>query len=76
MIEGQGCGFIMGVPHPPTIKSIPHAHHYNPFLNTNHTQHQNLKKSPLKEFLDFKKWVKSIQTAGYNGARTVYDEES
>ena len=23
-------------------------------------------------FLDFKKWVKSIQTAGYNGARTVY----
>ena len=24
-----------------------------------------------KTFLDFKKWVKSIQTAGYNGARTV-----
>ena len=23
-------------------------------------------------FLDFKKWVKSIQTAGYNGARTVW----
>ena len=22
-------------------------------------------------FLDFKKWVKGIQTAGYNGARTV-----
>ena len=22
-------------------------------------------------FLDFKKWVKSIQTAGYNGAGTV-----
>ena len=22
-------------------------------------------------FLDFKKWGKSIQTAGYNGARTV-----
>ena len=22
-------------------------------------------------FLDLKKWVKSIQTAGYNGARTV-----
>ena len=21
--------------------------------------------------MDFKKWVKSIQTAGYNGARTV-----
>ena len=24
-----------------------------------------------KTFLDFKKWVKSIQTEGYNGARTV-----
>ena len=23
-------------------------------------------------FLDFKKWVKSIQTAGYNGLRGVY----
>ena len=23
-------------------------------------------------FLNFKKWIKSIQTAGYNGARTVY----
>jgi len=32
-----------------------------------------LRKKPLeKTFLDFKKWVKSIQTAGYNGARTVY----
>ena len=30
-----------------------------------------MKKAPLKTFLDFKKWVKSIQTAGYNGARTV-----
>ena len=25
-----------------------------------------------KTFLDFKKWVKNIQTAGYNGARTVH----
>ena len=32
-----------------------------------------LRKKPLeKTFLEFKKWVKSIQTAGYNGARTVY----
>ena len=32
-----------------------------------------LRKKPLeKTFLDFKKWVKSIQTAGYNGARTVH----
>ena len=31
------------------------------------------KKKPLeKPFLDFKKWVKSIQTASYNGARMVY----
>ena len=22
--------------------------------------------------MNFKKWVKSMQTAGYNGARTVY----
>ena len=29
-------------------------------------------KKPLeKTFLDFKKWVKSKQTAGYNGAHTV-----
>ena len=29
-------------------------------------------KKPLKKtFLAFKKWVKNIQTAGYNGARTV-----
>ena len=29
------------------------------------------KKTLEKTFLDFKKWVKSIQTVGYNGARTV-----
>ena len=29
-------------------------------------------KKPLKKtFLAFKKWVKNIQTAGYNGAHTV-----
>ena len=26
-------------------------------------------------FLDFKNWVKSIQTADYNGARTVNEQE-
>ena len=32
-----------------------------------------LRKKPLeKTFLDFKKWFKSIQTAGYNGARTLF----
>ena len=30
------------------------------------------KKLLERKFLDLKKWVKSIQTAGYNGARTVY----
>ena len=31
-----------------------------------------MKKNPLKKIsLDFKKWVKSIQTAGYEGACTV-----
>ena len=42
-------------------------------MNTNHTYGQNLKKkSPLKKtFLDIQNWVKIIQTAGYNGARTV-----
>ena len=30
-----------------------------------------LRKKPLeKVFLNFKKWVKSIQTAGYSGAHT------
>ena len=37
IMEGRGCGFIMGVPHPLPIKSIPYARHYNPLLNTNHT---------------------------------------
>ena len=52
--------------------------HYNPLLirdrswiRTTH-QAEILRKKPLaKTFLDFKKLVKSIQTAGYNGARTV-----
>ena len=33
------------------------------------------KKSTLRAFASrAKKWVKSIQTAGYNGARTVYNK--
>ena len=31
-----------------------------------------MKKAFEKTFLDFKKWIKSIQTAGYNGACTVF----
>ena len=57
---------------------IPYARHYNPLLIRNRswilTIHKAwiLRKKPLeKTFLDFKKWVKRIQTAGYNGARTV-----
>jgi hypothetical protein len=30
------------------------------------------KKHLEKTFLDFKKWVKSIQTAGYDGGCTKY----
>ena len=57
---------------------IPYARHHNPLLIRNRswilTIHKVriLRKKPLeKTFLDFKKWVKSIQTAGYNGALTV-----
>ena len=52
--------------------------HHNPLLIRNRswilTIHKAriLRKKPLeKTFLDFKKWVKSIQTAGYNCARMV-----
>ena len=57
---------------------IPYTHHQNPLLIRNHscilTIHKAgiLRKKPLeKTSVDFRKWVKSIQTAGYNGARTV-----
>ena len=55
-----------------------YARHYNPLLIRNLswilTIHKAriFRKKPLeKTFLDFKKWVKSIQTNGYNGRRTV-----
>ena len=57
---------------------VPYARPYNPLLIRNRswilTKHKAriLRKKLLeKTFLDFKKWVKSVQTAGYNGARTV-----
>ena len=57
---------------------IPYARHYNPLLIRNRSWILTLHKARIlrkkileKTFLDFKKWVKSIQTAGYNGARTV-----
>ena len=58
---------------------VPYARHHNPLLIRNRswilTIHKSriLRKKPLeKTFLDFKKWVKRIQTAGYNGARMVF----
>ena len=60
------------------IGDIPYARHYNPLLIWNRswilTVHKVriLRKKLLKKaFLAFKNGVKSIQTAGYNGARTV-----
>ena len=59
--------------------SLPYVRKYNPLLIRNRSwiltihKFRILRKKPLqKTFLNFKKWVKSIQTAGYNGARTVY----
>ena len=58
---------------------IPYARHYNPLLIRNRSWILTILKARIlrikaleKTFLDFKKWVKSIQTAGYNGARTVF----
>ena len=63
--------------------NLPYARHYIPLLIRNRswilTIHKAriLRKKPLeKTFFYFKKWVKSIQTAGYNGARTVFDKKS
>ena len=57
---------------------IPYARHCNLLLIRNrswiltiHTARILRKKTLEKMFLDFKKWVKSIQTAGCNGACTV-----
>ena len=57
---------------------VPYARHYNPLLIRNRswilTIHKAgiLRKNPLeKTFVDFKKWVKSIETVGYNVVRTV-----
>ena len=61
------------------LLQLPYARYYNPLLIRNRswilTIHKAriLRKKLLKKlFLDFKKWVKNMQTAGYNGARTVF----
>ena len=65
----------------PWLSELPYARHYNPLLIRNrswiltiHKARILRKKALEKTFLNFKKWVKSIQTAGYNGARTVDNE--
>ena len=57
---------------------LPYARHYNPLLIRNRSWILTIHKARIlrkklleKTFLNFKKWVKNIQTAGYNGARTV-----
>ena len=54
---------------------LPYARHYNLLLIRNCSwilRPEFYEKKPLENpFLDFKKWVKSLQTAGYNGTRTV-----
>ena len=64
------------------IFHILYARHYNPFLIRNPSwiliihRARILRKKPLgKTFLDFRKWVKSIQTVDYNGARMVHIQE-
>ena len=61
------------------INQVPYERHYNPLLIRNRswilTIHEAriLRKKPLeKTCLDFKKWVKSIQTGGCNGQRMVH----
>ena len=56
----------------------PYARHCNWLLIRNRSWILTIPKARIlrkklleKTFLDFKKWVKSIQTGGYNGARTA-----
>jgi hypothetical protein len=50
-----------------------YARHYTLLLNTNHEQGQNFLKNSLKtkKYVYFKNGVKTVQTAGYNGAHMV-----
>ena len=60
-------------------KHVPYERHHNPLLIINrswiltvHKVRILWKKLLKKTFLAFQNGVKNIQTAGYNGARTVY----
>jgi hypothetical protein len=59
--------------------SIPYTRHYNPLVIRNRSWILTIHKDRIfwknlleKTFLASKKWVKNIQTVGYNGASTVY----
>ena len=54
-------------------KQIQYARHHNPLLITNCSWILTLHKG--RTFLTFKMWVKNIKTAGYNGARTVFETQ-
>ena len=53
---------------------IPYAYHYNPLLIRKRSWILTIHKAKGHSTeMNFKKWVKSIQTAGYNGAHTVFE---
>ena len=60
------------------ITEVPYSRHHNPLLITNSSWILTIHKGRIfwkklleKTFLTFKKWVKNIQTPGYNGVRLV-----
>ena len=53
---------------------IPYAYQYNPLLIRKRSWILTIHKAKGHSTeMNFKKWVKSIQTAGYNGAHTVFE---
>ena len=53
---------------------VPYARHYNLLLIRNRSQILTIHKAEGHSTMNFKKWVKTMQTADYNGARTFYKE--
>jgi len=73
--------FILGLNKVQVTIQVPYARHHNPLLIRNRSGILTIHKGRIfgknfleKTFLTFEKWVKSIQTAGYNGANTVCTE--
>ena len=55
------------------IDCLPYARHYNPLLIRNRSWILTIHKAKGHSTrMNLKNWVKSIQTAGYNGVRPVY----